>query len=334
MKNQDQHGGLTYSSEGIRWTTSRTATSSDCKSRLCFIFLLVANKRLLSLHCASPSTYGGRAGNAAFSTGVLARASLTQKAFADPFTMHSIVNSSRSIDYYACSYCLRLRHRKYFSYDQLYPKGQVPLHPQLGHRFCLDCGLNEWHWGRRQGNRRRRQRIYHGGLYPSGRIILTDEHCYSICGWCGGTARNSFCISCNRCGRCLAGYKNRRRNGMRWNQSVDGHSCPRCSRHAFGPFSKSNGLFRSFLQIFWLFGRGWIPDDLSECPTEAAMGSLAEAIRRKAQRDIDGFLESDVGGRCGKKKGPSENTIQWIKGDRLEIAKKIAKRRKRRKRMR
>lgn len=332
MKNQDQYGGHAHSSEGVRWTTSRTATPSDCKPRLCFIFLLVADKRLLSLHCASPSTYGNTATTAAFPTRVLARASLTQKALADPFTMHSIANSYRSIGHYACSYCLRLRHQKCFSYDQLYPTKRAPRCAKLNHRFCLDCGLNKWHWGRQLSNSMQRQRIYHGELYPMGRIILTDEHCYSICGWCRATAKRSYCISCNRCGRCLAGYKNRKRNGMRWDQSVDRHSCPRCSRPAFGPFPKSNGLFRSLLQTFWLFSKGWIPKDLADCPTEAAMGSLAEAIRRKAQRDIDGFLESDVGGRCGKMGGSSENTIRWIKGDRLLLGKKITKRRKRRKR--
>lgn len=329
MKNQDQHGGLTDPSEGIRWTTSRTATSSDCKPRLCFIFLLVADKRLLSLHCASPSTYGSRAANAALPTRVLARASLTQKAIADPFTIHLSVNSSRSIDYYACSYCLRLRHRKCFSYDQLYPKRRVT---GLGSRFCLDCGLKSWHGGRRLGDGMQRQRIYHGGLYRTGRIILTDEQCYSVCSWCHGTAKCSYCISCNRCGRCLAGYKNRKRNGMRWNQSIDGHNCPCCSRPTFGPLPKSNGLFRSLLQTVWLVSKGCIPTYHASYPTEAAMGSLAEATRRKTQRDIDGFLESDVGGRREKNRGSSGNTIQWIKGDLFSLGKKIAKKRKRRKR--
>jgi len=65
------------------------------------------------------------------------------------------------------------------------------------------------------------------------------------------------------------------------------------------------------------------PTDTEE---EVVSGSLAEAIQKKAQQDIDDI--SDVREQCARTRELAPKTLDWVKGDEVLFA-KIEKEKKR-----
>lgn len=140
-------------------------------------------------------------------------------------------------------------------------------------------------------------------LYQKGQMMISDERCCFICTGCSrfSTIR-SYCISCQKCGCCLAPSKQERPDRRRWKASVDRHTCPNCSRYTYG-FLKKTGLFRTLLQLCWTFYREQIipTGNLCSYSNTVASGSLAEAAQRRSQQNINGFLDWNLAEEDGSR---------------------------------